>query len=337
MRPLRERNAVLIAIAGLAVLALIAVVVLDSGNLPIIGGGTTYTADFTEAAGLTPGNEVRVAGVTVGKVTGVALDGDQVKVTFKVKNTWVGDASTVAIDIRTLLGEKYLALDPQGTVGQNPSLTIPASRTTSPYDVTQAFQQLGRTAGQLNTGQIANSLEAISAAFANTPPDVRKALTGLSALSQTISSRDTQLAQLLAGTNQLTGQLADENSRFQTLLSDGNLLLSELQQQQQAIGSLLSGTQALAVQLSGLVTDDSAAIGPMLAKLNQVTTVLQANQANLNRALALAGPYYRLVGNALGNGRWFDAYLCGLVPRSYQKPGTYPVSGCIPPKTGGGG
>lgn len=337
MRPVRERNAVLIALASLAVLALIAVVVLDAGNLPVIGGGTTYTADFTEAAGLTAGNEVRVAGVTVGKVTGVALDGDQVKVTFKVKGTWVGNASTAAIGIKTLLGEKYLALDPQGTASQDPSLTIPATRTTSPYDVTQAFQQLGQTAGQLDTGQIAGSLEAISAAFANTPPDVRQAVTGLAALSQTISSRDAQLAQLLAGTNQLSGQLASEDSRFQTLLSDGNLLLSELQQQQQAIGSLLSGTQALATQLSGLVKDDNSVLGPMLAKLNQVTTVLQANQANLNRALALAGPYYRLVGNALGNGRWFDAYLCGLVPQSYQKPGTYPATGCIPPKTGGGG
>ena len=71
---------------------------------------------------------------------------------------------------------------------------------------------------------------------------------------------------------------------------------------------------------------------------NVVTTnapnspILQQNQANLTKALALAGPYYRLLGNALGSGRWFDVYLCGLIPHSYLPPGTPPATGCEPPK-----
>ena len=80
------------------------------------------------------------------------------------------------------------------------------------------------------------------------------------------------------------------------------------------------------------LTDNQATLGPALAELNQVTTVLQANQANLKKALALAGPYYRLLGNALGNGRWFDTYLCGVIPKSYLPPGTGPSTGCEPPK-----
>jgi phospholipid/cholesterol/gamma-HCH transport system substrate-binding protein len=65
--------------------------------------------------------------------------------------------------------------------------------------------------------------------------------------------------------------------------------------------------------------------------------VLQQNQNNLNRALALAGPYYRLVGNTLGNGRWFDVYLCGLVPQTYLPPVFQPQTpvGCVSPKQGG--
>src|SRR5262249_20196671 len=136
---IRERNPVLVGLAGLAIVAVVALLAFFSGSLPVIGGGTTYTADFTEAAGLRSGNEVRVAGVKVGSVTGVSLDGTHVKVTFKVKNAWVGNASTAAIKIKTLLGEKYLAVDPLGTAAQNPGQAIPASRTTSPYDVTQAF------------------------------------------------------------------------------------------------------------------------------------------------------------------------------------------------------
>ena len=127
--PIRERNPVAVGLVGLAILAIITAATYFSGNLPFIGGGTGYTAYFAEAAGLQPGNEGRVAGVTVGKVTGVSLAGDQVKVTFTVKNTWVGDQSTVAIDIKTILGSKYLALDPLGPASQDPSAAIPVSRT----------------------------------------------------------------------------------------------------------------------------------------------------------------------------------------------------------------
>jgi phospholipid/cholesterol/gamma-HCH transport system substrate-binding protein len=336
MKPLSERNPIVIGLIGLAIMAIIALIAFNADNLPVIGGGTTYTALFTEDAGLTPGNEVRVAGVTVGKVTGVALAGNRVKVTFRVKGAWVGDDSTVAIKIKTLLGDKYLALDPLGPQKQDPSATIPATRTTSPLDVTAAFQQLGTTVGQVNTAQLAQSLEAVSAAFGGTPPYVRQALTGLSALSETISSRDNQIAQLLNGTRQVTQDLSQEDSNFQALLGDGNLLLSELEQRQQAIGSLLTGTEALATQISGLVNDDNAQLAPTLSALNKVTTILADNQTNLTNALKVVGPYYRLLGNALGNGRWFDVYLCGVVPRSYA-PTVVPPAGCEPPKPGGSG
>ncbi|MBO0822581.1 MAG: MCE family protein [Actinobacteria bacterium] len=333
IKPLRERNPLTVGLVGLLVLAFVIWLAFSASSLPLIGGGTGYSAYFSEAAGLTPGNEVRVAGVRVGQVTGVSLAGNRVRVTFTVKNTWVGDASTVAIAIKTILGAKYLAVDPLGGAPQDPSVAIPQSRTTSPYDVTQAFNQLGEVFGQLNTQQMASSLETISQAFANTPAVVHESLTGLAALSQAIASQDTELAQLLAGTKKITGTIAAQDSEFQTLINDGNLLLAELRLQQQSIASLLTGTEQLATQLSSLVKRNNAEIGPLLTKLGQVTSTLQANQSSLNKALALLGPYSRVVGNTLGNGRWFDAYLCGLVQPQYG--GTQPSSGCMPPKIGG--
>ena len=332
MKAMSERNPITVAIVGLVLLAVIAFLVFDSANLPIIGGGTGYTAYFAEDAGLQPGNEVRIAGVVVGRVTGVSLAGNKVAVAFKVKGAWVGNETKAAIRIKTLLGDKFLALDPQGTQAQNPATPIPLTRTTSPYDVTQAFNGLGQEVSQINTVQLGRSLQTLSEAFSGTPPYTRSALRGLASVSQAIASRDNQLTGLLRGAKNVTGALAGEDARFAKLLGDGNLLLAELRQRQAAIHALLTGTEALAVQLSGLVSDNQAALGPALAALDQVTAVLQRNQANLKKALALAGPYYRLLGNALGNGRWFDSYLCGIIPKSYLPPGTGPSTGCEPPK-----
>ncbi|MEV3987963.1 MCE family protein [Streptomyces sp. NPDC049837] len=334
--PVGERNPVTFGVAGLLLLALIA---LGAYKIDALAGGTTtYTADFTEAAGLDEGDEVRIAGVKVGEVTGVALDGAKVKVGFEVDDTtWIGDSSTAAIAIKTLLGEKYLAVDPLGTRAQDPGERIPASRTTSPYDVTQALTGLGDTINAIDTRQLAKSFEAISATFAHSPPDVRSAATGLSALSRSVSSRDAQLAELLKGGKRLTQTLAGKKNSFELLLEDGGLLLGELQARRDSIHLLLTGARDLGSRLTGLVQDNNRQLGPTLTALGRVTGVLVKNRANLDRTLALAGPYYRLVGNTLGNGRWFDTYVCGLVPRNYLTPGTPPATGCMPPKPTGGG
>ncbi|GAA1197823.1 phospholipid/cholesterol/gamma-HCH transport system substrate-binding protein [Kitasatospora gansuensis] len=336
LKPLRERNQALVGAVGLLLILLLSAVAYQADRLPLLGQGTGYTAEFTEAGGLRPGNEVRVAGAKVGKVTEVGLAGAKVRVAFRVKDTWLGDASTAAIGIRTLLGEKYLALDPLGAAEQDPDRTIPATRTTSPYDVTQALDGLGKTLGAIDTAKLAESFRTVADTFKDTPASVRSAADGLSALSRTVADRDAQLARLLSGSARLSKTVSDQNGRFAALLSDGDQLLAEIQRRRAAVHQLLTGTSELGAQLTGLVRDQERQLAPTLAALDRVTGVLRANQQSLDQTLALVGPYYRLMGNTLGNGRWFDTYLCGVVPRSYLPDGTSPATGCLPNRPEGG-
>lgn len=329
---MKERNPIRTGAISLTLIALLLLAAFYSDDLPIVGGGTSYAADFSEAAGLVPGNEVRVAGVKVGKVTKVKLNGDRVRVTFKVKDAWVGDRTTAMIRIKTLLGQKFLALDPQGSQPLSPGDPIPKERTLAPYDVNEAFNGLATTVGQIDTKQLADSFTVLSDTFKNSPEHVRGALDGLSALSKTISSRDEQLAKLLDNTRQLTKTLADRNAEFEKLLSDGNLLLGELRKRREAISALLTGTRDLSRELSGLVQDNQNQLKPALEQLGRVTTILQRNQDNLDRSLALMAPFYRVFANTLGNGRWFDTYICGLLPPSVNLGVVgFNEEGCLPP------
>uniref|UniRef100_UPI0039BF83FF MCE family protein n=1 Tax=Lentzea alba TaxID=2714351 RepID=UPI0039BF83FF len=329
---MKQRNPITTGAISLTLIGLLLLAAFYSDDLPIVGGGTSYAADFSEAAGLVPGNEVRVAGVKVGKVTKVKLNGDRVRVTFKVKDAWVGDRTTAMIRIKTLLGQKFLSLDPQGSAPLSPGDPIPKERTLAPYDVNEAFNGLATTVGQIDTKQLADSFTVLSDTFANSPEHVRGALDGLSALSKTISSRDEQLAKLLDNTRQLTKTLADRNAEFEKLLSDGNLLLGELRKRRESISALLTGTRDLARELSGLVNDNQNQLKPALEQLGRVTTILQRNQDNLDRSLALMAPFYRVFANTLGNGRWFDTYICGLLPPSVNLGVVgFNEEGCLPP------
>ncbi len=310
----RQRNPVVTGAIGILVIALAAASAFFYEDLPIVGGGITYTAEFSEAAGLKAGDEVRVAGVRAGKVTSVTLDGAKVGVAFRVGGAWVGDQTTAAIRIKTLLGSKYVALDPQGAAAADPNRPIPLNRTVAPYDVIEAFSGLATTVGNVDTGQLAQSMRTLSDAFSTTPDNVRSSLDGLTRLSQTISSRDQQLSTLLRATNKTTKILADRNVEFEKLLKDGNLLLTELNSRRSAITQLLDNTQLLSTQLQGLVADNQAQLGPTLAQLQGVVNILKTNQGNLDSGLALLAPFYRLFANTLGNGRWFDTTITNLIP-----------------------
>jgi phospholipid/cholesterol/gamma-HCH transport system substrate-binding protein len=321
-----------IGIIGTVVLLGIAALVYFWGDLPGIRG-TTYQAEFSEAAGLRPDDEVRVAGIKVGEVKDVELDREhgygRVLVTFRIDDTWVGDHTTAAIKIKTLLGRKFLALHPTGDREQDPDARITLDRTATPYDVTQAFEGLANTVGDIDTAQLAASFRTISDTFADSPEHVKSALDGLTALSRTISSRDSQLAQLLTNTRQITSTLAGTNSEFDKLIDDGKLLLDELNNRREAIHDLLTNTADLSQQLSGLVADNQAQLGPALAQLDQVTDILTRYAGQLDRSLQLAGPYFRVLNNITGSGRWLDTYVCGLVPDNREP--------CIPTRPGEGG
>ncbi|GAA4000808.1 MCE family protein [Allokutzneria multivorans] len=327
MKPFRERNPVTLGASGLLVIVLGLLAAFFADDLPIIGGGTSYRAHFSEAGGLRDGDEVRVAGVKVGKVTGVELEGDHVLVSFRVSDTWVGDRTSAAIKIKTLLGQKFLSLDPQGEQEQRPGQAIPRERTIAPYDVTEAFTGLATTITEIDTEQLAKSFRVVSDTFRDTPGEVRGALDGLSALSRTISTRDQQLATLLRNTNQISKTVSDRNAEFEKLLGDGNKLLEEIRKRRDAIKNLLTGTQKLAGELKGLVADNKAQLRPALEQLERVTTMLDRNQESLSKSIQLMAPFVRVFANTLGNGRWFDTYICGLLPPSI---GPINPEGCRP-------
>jgi phospholipid/cholesterol/gamma-HCH transport system substrate-binding protein len=318
-----SRNPLPIGAIGLVFLLVLLYAAFNASSLPLIGGGTVYSAYFTDSANLKTDDDVRIAGIKVGKVQDVTLDTRKglVKASFTVKNGWVGDQSQVNIKLETLLGSKYIEIDSQGTEKQDPGKTIcdetaqhTCRRTTSPLDVYPAFTKLTDTVEQINTDQLAQSFQTLANDFRGTPEYVRSAVDGLSRLSTTIASRNAQLGQLLSAANKVTGTLADRDQDLAQLLRDGNLLLEELNARRDAIHSLLINTQVLSTQLRGLVADNQQTIKPLLNNLDKVLSLLNNNQETLDRGISLLGPFYRLFNNVVGNGRWFDNYIQDLSP-----------------------
>lgn len=312
MTPFRERNKTVIGAVGLLIIVMLVGVAFSADKLPIIGGGTVYQAEFSEAAGLRPNDEVRVAGVKVGKVTAVELAGDRVLVRFRVKSADFGKDSRADIRIKTILGRKFLMLTPAGPGQLSANDVIPLARTSSPYDVSEAFQGLAKTVDRVDTQQLERSFRTLADTFRDTPAEVRASLTGLSRLSRTIASRDQQLQVLLKRSSAVTQVLSQRDQDLTAFMADSSLILQELRRRRAAIHMLLTTTTQLSEQLIALVRENRATLGPALAKLHDVVLVLKANQDSIDRALPRLAAFTRVFANNLGNGRWFDTIVQNL-------------------------
>jgi phospholipid/cholesterol/gamma-HCH transport system substrate-binding protein len=313
--PFRERNPVVIGAISLAVIAALMLAAFKADSLPLVGGGTAYSAAFTEAGGLKANDEVRIAGVRVGKVDAVELEGSHVRVHFKVdKGARFGTRTGAAIKVKTLLGAMYLGLEPAGPGQLEADAEIPVDRTASPYDVVQAFSGLADTAEGLDKKELTTSLETLGALTENTPEEFRSALSGLSALSTNIAARDQQLGTLLRNTKRVATVLGDRRGDLITLMKQGDVLFRALAARRQSVHALLVATSRLSVQLTGLVRDTRADLEPALDHLGNVVDVLNKNQDNLDSSLRLLEPFYRVFANTLGNGPWFDTYIQNIPP-----------------------
>lgn len=334
MKPLKERNQATVGLVSLVLIVLSVVVAYQLDEIPLLNNSSTYSAHFAESAGLQPGDEVQVAGVKVGEVDDVVLDGTRVLATFSIDSfdtSRIGEGTTASIEIKTLLGDKYLALVPRGDAPQDPNEPIPVERTRTPFQLQDAFDELSTAVEDIDTQQLAKSFDVVADTLHGTSKPMTDALNGLSALSETVSSRDQELAKLLSNTSRVTQTLSSRNEQLRDIVEFGNQLLAEVQRREQAIDALLRGAQRVSAELTGLVRDNEKQIRPALDKLDSVTDMLQRNRDNLRQTLHLLGPFTRTGVNVTGNGRWFEGYICGMLPPTINFNGAeYNPQGCDP-------
>lgn len=302
MKPLSARDPFKVGIALILVIVLIGlgIVLLSRASF----GDKHYSAMLAQTAGLRTGEAVEVHGVQVGKVESETIDGQAVKVDFTLdKSIPVGDASTAAVKVATLLGTHYLEVDPKGTGSIS---EIPLSRTSVPYNLQDVLNAGSAELGKLDAKSLSKALASVATTLGDSQQDVAPALSGITALSQVISERNTQTAQLLAAAKSVSQEISSDSGDIVTLMKQANLVISELTSRKQAIHQLLTGAVTLAHSVSAIIDQTKADLGPALDNLDAVITTLNGQSKEISHLLDEIEPAAKYVANATGNGPWLD-------------------------------
>lgn len=310
-----ERNPVTVGVYTLVGIVALSVVLFGASPVIRLLTSSSYTAVFSDAGGLQVGDDVRLNGAAVGQVDQVRLDGEHVAVEFTVPHVGrLGTATRAAIKADTVLGTRFLGVRPEGPGELPAGAVIPLERTNSPYDITQALSTLTEKSEQLDKQKLAEALDTINTTFADTPASLRVALDGVSRLSQTLGSRDEALRELLAHAQTVTGVLAKRSDNFVQVVSDGDRLLAELNQRRRLIQALLVHVTEVFDQLNGLVKDNKDQLRPALEELKDVLDLLNRNDKNLAAVIHGLNMYAGGLGEAVGGGPWFYAFIANLPP-----------------------
>ncbi len=198
-----------------------------------VGGPTnTFSAIFTDVSGMHPGDDVRVAGVRVGRVDKVELEGVQAKVTFRVARNQTLYTNTVAsVTYQSIIGQRYLGLAP-GEPGDQRILlagsTIPESQTIPSFDIAHLLNGFEPLFTTLDPEQVDNLTNAVVNAFQGDEASVLTLLTQSSVLTERIVAPDDLLSKTIVNLNDVVTKLAAQSDDVQKVLKQTSGVLTNL-------------------------------------------------------------------------------------------------------------
>ena len=309
MRKFRERNLAVVATISAVILVVAGLFALNFAKFT----ETSYSVILPTAVGLEPGNVVTIAGVRVGSVSSLQLEGNSAKVNFSLTGSHhLGTGTRVDVKVLNPVGVEYLELTPAGPgTLRGP---IPENQTSIPGTLVSDLNQLTTQTQQTNIPQLVQALKVITdTVAANSPQQTKAALDGVAQLSAVLAGRQQELENLVTQADQLTGVLNTHSAQLVDLLGQSSNLLAVLDQRKAALNDLLTTTSALTSQLDHIISGDSSVLQPLLANLNAVSAFLAKDSNNVSQAIPLLAAFSRYSANVAGSGPFADFVAPTLV------------------------
>jgi len=278
-----------------------------------LGGKRNQSKQFTyfdTVAGLSPQSKVLVAGVSVGTVHEIALEGGRAKVTLSIsKDVGIYGDATVSLGSIGILGEKFVDLEPgHSAKGPFPKDTPLPSKAGISLDnlmeslseisknvkgVTQALNEsIGGEQGRQKIDEIVDNIRVLTAEFRSMAQEnhgaIDHTMANVEALSTDLRDRLPKLAQQFEAVGKnLNGILEENRPELKGVISD--------------IRKLAQSFQGSAENIKVLTDRINSGQGTIGKLLNDETTVKKINDAvdNVNNLLGGFGKMdFRLDMNA---------------------------------------
>ncbi|MFI6320840.1 MCE family protein [Nonomuraea sp. NPDC050556] len=274
---------------------------------------TVYRALFSDATGLAAGDDVRIAGVRVGRVEDVTLNGERAEVAFTVRErTHLPKSVIASIRWRNLLGDRYLTLatgpGEPGTLRPDEPIT-----TTRPaLDVTALFNGFRPLLKAIKPADVNKLSWQIVQVLQGEGGTVESLLGHIAALTGTLADRDAVIGGVVDNLTAVLGEIAGRDREYGRLIDDLHDLVGGLSGDRKAIGDALTSLDELAGVTGGFLTEARPDVKADLAYAESFFAGLNAERAGIDEAIKDVPLRLNQLTRAVSYGSWFNFYLCSL-------------------------
>ncbi|MFE3546861.1 MlaD family protein [Nocardia sp. NPDC059177] len=263
---------------GIIGLGLVVLFVIGAGIVYVVPlGKHTYTAELSEAQSVREGDDVRLAGISVGSVTSLELKPDKVIMEFTVNdNVFVGDQTSLDVRMLTVVGGHYVALYPAGTapLGDTP---IPADRIRLPYSLIETFQDATTPLAAVDGDTVRENLAAANSAIEAAPEALRGTLDTVGTYVDMLARQRSQVSKSIAILDEYISMYDGAKSDLGRLMNNVNLLedlllskKAELAEAVRLLTSVVNRLAALAPSWDSTLKPQAQALADALPRLREL-------------------------------------------------------------------
>jgi len=306
----------LIAFAALAVV--LSIIVVSSVLNLDTGSTNTYYARFSDASGLRPGAEVKIAGINVGTVRDVSLDGTRgVRVTFTVrKDRPISTATEADVRYANLIGTRYIALTLPDGAGAGAPLaagdTIPLARTKPAIDLTAVFNGFQPLFDALTPGEINQLTGSIIAVFQGESSNVSSLVQQIGTITANLAERKTVISSVISNLSSVLTQVNTEGKSLGEMIGNFNTVVSDVADQRQLLSKAITAMARFTNSAADLTKKATPAINGDIVGVAKASSTLVANQRAIDDMLHDAPTALSALDSTLDNGSYVKVYLCNL-------------------------
>lgn len=284
------------------------------------GSSQEYSAMFADASGLQTGDDVRIAGVKVGRVTGLEVADDKYALVHfdLAADRRLPRQVQATVKFRNIAGQRYLALDaplrdPHDVLPTG--ATIPLQRTHPALNLTalfNGFQPLFRALSPQDVNKLADELVQVLQGEGTT---VDSLLQHTASLTNTLAQKDQVIGQVIDNLNAVLGTINARGPQLHELIDSLQKLTTGLAQQREPVGQAVAALDDLTNTTAGFVQQARAPLQANITALRDLTGILNQGMPELEHSLQTMPNRLSRLTRTVGYGSWFNYYACQLEGR----------------------
>ncbi len=310
---MRTATAVFVAFGVAALLAL--AVLANTMTNQVSGGTDTYTADFSNASGLRPGDDVRAAGVKVGRVQGVTLHEGLARVTFDLSKKQPIYADTqLSVRYQNLLGQRYLAMLPGRDSSRrlDASAHVPVDRTDPGFDLTallNGFEPLFAALEPEQVNQLSSSIVAVMQGQGGT---IESLLSETATLTNHLADKDEVIGEVLDNLVPVLSDLSDRGDQLDQTVGDLRAMMKTLAKERTSIGESIDGVSELSEATADLVAEARPPLKHDVRSLREFGRISVEEMERINSLFDALPGATEAFARPLSHGTWLNMYICNM-------------------------